>query len=112
MNIRLAFACATLFASSMAMAREDQIILLGNVSGKQTVSADGNSAEYSYNDRGRGDHRCGKQQRDTIAVRNPADVLRREPVVFHEAAGGSVGSYRGTCVAKHWRFNAFVHRRS
>jgi hypothetical protein len=56
MNVRLAFACAALLASPLAMAREDQIILLGNVSGKQTVSADGNSAEYSYNDRGRGDH--------------------------------------------------------
>jgi hypothetical protein len=44
MNVRLAFACAALLASSMASAREDQIIMLGNTAGKQTVSADSSSA--------------------------------------------------------------------
>jgi hypothetical protein len=68
MNIRLAFACAALLASSMAMAREDQVILLGNVAGKQTVSADGNSAEYSYNDRGRGDHITASWKIDAAGV--------------------------------------------
>jgi imidazolonepropionase-like amidohydrolase len=39
--------------------REDQILLMGNVSGSQTVILRGNEsarAEYSFNDRGRGNH--------------------------------------------------------
>jgi hypothetical protein len=44
----------SLCAAATAQTREDQVILLGNVAGKQTVQADG--AEYSYNDRGRGEH--------------------------------------------------------
>ena len=68
MNVRLAFVCAALFASSMAMAREDQIILLGNPAGKQTVGADGNSAEYSYNDRGRGEHITASWKVDAAGV--------------------------------------------
>jgi hypothetical protein len=70
MNVRLALASAALFAasSSVAVAREDQIILLGNVSGKQTVSADATSAEYSYNDRGRGDHITASWKLDAAGV--------------------------------------------
>ena len=69
MAIRSAFACvALLAASSSAFAREDQIILLGNVSGKQTVSSDGNAAEYSYNDRGRGDHITASWKLDAAGV--------------------------------------------
>jgi hypothetical protein len=68
MNVRLAFACAALLASSMASAREDQIIMLGNTAGKQTVSADSSSAEYSYNDRGRGDHITASWKVDAAGV--------------------------------------------
>ena len=42
-----------------ATAREDQILFQGNVQGAQTVAPAGTDsvrAEYSYNDRGRGDH--------------------------------------------------------
>src|ERR1700754_2722738 len=68
MDVRLAVGCGALLASSLAMAREDQVIMLGNVSGKQTVSADGNSAEYSYNDRGRGDHITASWKTDAAGV--------------------------------------------
>jgi imidazolonepropionase-like amidohydrolase len=44
----------SLCAAASAETREDQVILLGNVAGKQTVQTSG--AEYSYNDRGRGEH--------------------------------------------------------
>ncbi|HEX6832202.1 MAG TPA: amidohydrolase family protein [Rudaea sp.] len=43
-----------LCAQASAAAREDQILIQGIASGKQTVGE--NSAEYEYNDRGRGDH--------------------------------------------------------
>jgi imidazolonepropionase-like amidohydrolase len=44
--------------STVAGAREDQILILGNPAGSQTVAekAGATRAEYSYNDRGRGDH--------------------------------------------------------
>jgi hypothetical protein len=56
--IWLFWACTNLVTAAAAP-REDQILLQGNVQGKQTVSATGANAataEYSYNDRGRGDH--------------------------------------------------------
>lgn len=69
MSIRFAFGCVALIAASApAFAREDQIILLGNVAGKQTISADGNSAEYSYSDRGRGDHITASWKLDAAGV--------------------------------------------
>jgi hypothetical protein len=38
--------------------REDQALIMGNVSGTQQIAQDGGTAraEYSFNDRGRGDH--------------------------------------------------------
>ena len=39
---------------ALAAPRDDQILIQGIASGKQTVTDDG--AQYSYNDRGRGDH--------------------------------------------------------
>jgi len=45
-------------ASAASSQRTDQIMIQGNAAGTQTVAstADGTRAEYSYNDRGRGDH--------------------------------------------------------
>ena len=56
----------SLCAVASAETREDQIILLGNVSGKQTVQTNG--AEYSYNDRGRGDHITATWKLDAAGV--------------------------------------------
>jgi imidazolonepropionase-like amidohydrolase len=44
--------------SSVAAAREDQILIQGNPAGVQTIADDAGAtrAEYSFNDRGRGDH--------------------------------------------------------
>jgi imidazolonepropionase-like amidohydrolase len=60
------------FATSATPAtREDQILILGNVSGSQTVSAqNGNAAraEYSYNDRGRGEHIVATWKLDPAGV--------------------------------------------
>ena len=48
----------TTWTLAAAASREDQILIQGNPSGSQTVATDagGARAEYSYNDRGRGDH--------------------------------------------------------
>jgi imidazolonepropionase-like amidohydrolase len=57
-------------AARYAAAREDQIVILGNVSGSQTVTEDGGTthAEYSYNDRGRGDHIVATWKLDAAGV--------------------------------------------
>ncbi len=69
MTFRLAFAFTALICVSCpALARDDQIIMLGNVAGKQTVSADSHAAEYSYNDRGRGDHITATWKTDAAGV--------------------------------------------
>jgi imidazolonepropionase-like amidohydrolase len=56
----------SLCAVASAETREDQIILLGNVAGKQTVQTNG--AEYSYNDRGRGEHIIATWKLDAAGV--------------------------------------------
>ena len=55
--------CSWLLAATLAgpawAAREDQILMMGNAAGSQTVASTGNNAfraEFSFNDRGRGDH--------------------------------------------------------
>jgi Amidohydrolase family len=56
--IPLAFALAGI-ASAYAQQRTDKILIQGNPAGTQTVQTDQSGAvrcEYSYNDRGRGDH--------------------------------------------------------
>ena len=53
--VALVFAAAALSAAPAS--REDRILIQGNPSGTQTVGGSpADSAEYSYNDRGRGDH--------------------------------------------------------
>lgn len=66
----LLWACANL-VSAVAAPREDQILLQGNVQGKQTVAATGANAakaEYSYNDRGRGEHIVATWKLDAAGV--------------------------------------------
>jgi imidazolonepropionase-like amidohydrolase len=49
---------AALLAAPAWAAREDQILMMGNAAGSQTVAASGSNgvrAEFSFNDRGRGD---------------------------------------------------------
>jgi cytosine/adenosine deaminase-related metal-dependent hydrolase len=51
--------------------REDQIVLLGNLAGTQTVQSQAGGvtrAEYSYNDRGRGDHIIATWKLDAAGV--------------------------------------------
>jgi imidazolonepropionase-like amidohydrolase len=58
-------------ASAAAAKREDQILILGNLAGSQTVLAQGGNAtrvEYSYNDRGRGDHIIATWKLDAAGV--------------------------------------------
>jgi Amidohydrolase family len=51
---------------SGAHAREDRILIQGNAAGTQTVSE--GHAEYSYNDRGRGDHIVANWKLDTNGI--------------------------------------------
>jgi hypothetical protein len=68
---RAAVLCALLVAAATAAsAREDQILILGNPAGAQTVARAGGAtrAEYSYNDRGRGDHIVATWKLDAAGV--------------------------------------------
>ena len=56
----------SLCAAASAQTREDQIILLGNVAGKQTLQPNG--ATYSYNDRGRGENITATWKLDAAGV--------------------------------------------
>jgi hypothetical protein len=63
--------CALLVAAATAAsAREDQILILGNPAGAQTVVQAGGATrvEYSYNDRGRGDHIVATWKLDAAGV--------------------------------------------
>jgi hypothetical protein len=60
-RIVIAFAAAAIFSLSQSQASErvDKVLMQGNPAGSQTLrseSADSTQAEYSLNDRGRGDH--------------------------------------------------------
>lgn len=65
-------ALGVLFAmlATAAGAREDQILVLGNPAGAQTVAETSRTtrAEYSYNDRGRGDHIIATWKLDAAGV--------------------------------------------
>ena len=64
------------FAANAASAGQDEILLQGNVQGKQTVNATGANAfraEYEFNDRGRGDHIVATWTLDAVGV----------PVAYH-----------------------------
>ena len=67
----LAVAAAAPGAASAATERQDEIVMLGNLAGEQKVStgSDGvTRAEYSFNDRGRGDHIVATWKLDAAGV--------------------------------------------
>lgn len=67
----LAAATAARVAFADGSARHDEIVMLGNLAGEQSVStgSDGiTHAEYSFNDRGRGDHIVATWRVDTAGV--------------------------------------------
>jgi hypothetical protein len=76
--------------ASAAPARAYQILILGNPAGTQTATRQGGTAraEYSYNDRGRGDHIIATWKLDPAAgerrlVRTPrpGGIAPRDPSV-------------------------------
>jgi imidazolonepropionase-like amidohydrolase len=92
--------------------RQDEIVLLGNVAGGQTVSIGGDGvthAEYSFNDRGRGDHIVATWKLDAAGVlseyQGRGNDYMKAPVneTFRLAAGRATWSSRsehgGTAVA-------------
>jgi imidazolonepropionase-like amidohydrolase len=74
-----------------ATAREDQILMLGNPAGVQTIAATGGAtrAEYSFNDRGRGDHIVATWKLDAAGV----------PIEYH----GSGNDYLKVAVTETFR---------
>ena len=88
------FALLVLVGTAVAApsAHEDKILIMGNVSGSQTVADEGR-AEYSFNDRGRGDHITATWKLDAAGVPteysgNGNDYMKA-PVTesFHLVAG-------------------------
>jgi len=83
-------------APAAPASREDQIVTLGNPSGSQTVATDAGGvtrAEYSYNDRGRGDHIVATWKLDAAGVlteySGSGNDYMKAPVTetFHLTAG-------------------------
>ena len=73
--MRSLFAVLSVFlvasAAATASERTDQILIQGNKAGSQTVATDsdgGVRAEYSYNDRGRGDHITATWKLDAAGI--------------------------------------------
>ena len=62
--------CAAAGARAPVSQHSDQILMQGNLAGSQTVSQDANTtwAEYSFNDRGRGDHIKASWKLDAAGV--------------------------------------------
>jgi imidazolonepropionase-like amidohydrolase len=89
------WAC-TWAVGATAAPREDQILLQGNAQGKQTVTTlDGGAtqAEYSYNDRGRGDHITATWKLDAAGVLTEYsgagnDYMKAEVTEKFSLAGG------------------------
>src|SRR5215475_13769061 len=77
-------------ACASAETRTDKIIILGNPSGTQTVQVDSDGtthAEYSFNDRGRGDHIVATWKLDPAGVpteyRGSGNDYMKAPVEEH-----------------------------
>lgn len=73
MPLRASALAALLAAAAMASAaeRRDEIVMLGNLAGEQKVSVGGDGvthAEFSFNDRGRGDHITATWKLDAAGV--------------------------------------------
>ncbi|HET7065308.1 MAG TPA: amidohydrolase family protein [Rudaea sp.] len=71
MRSLLLMCCWVATATALAAPREDQILIQGIAQGKQTVTtvdANTTQCEYSYNDRGRGDHITASWKVDAAGV--------------------------------------------
>ena len=72
MRIQLSLlACLAAASAAAAAPRQDEILILGNAAGSQSVAAQGGGttrAEYSFNDRGRGDHIIATWKLDAAGV--------------------------------------------
>lgn len=72
MRIQLSvLACLAAASATAAAPRQDEILILGNAAGSQSVAAQGGGttrAEYSFNDRGRGDHIIATWKLDAAGV--------------------------------------------
>jgi imidazolonepropionase-like amidohydrolase len=69
--VALTLTLAASLAAAAPAKRDDQILIQGNVAGSQTVTGRGTDsvrAEYSYNDRGRGDHIIATWKLDAAGV--------------------------------------------
>jgi imidazolonepropionase-like amidohydrolase len=69
--VALILTLAASVAAAVPAQRDDQILIQGTVAGSQTVTARGTDsvrAEYSYNDRGRGDHIIAAWKLDAAGV--------------------------------------------
>src|SRR4030088_1581222 len=69
--VALILTLAASAAAAGATQRDDQILIQGIVAGSQTVTAQGTDsvrAEYSFNDRGRGDHIIATWKLDSAGV--------------------------------------------
>jgi imidazolonepropionase-like amidohydrolase len=82
--------CVTV-APTRVSARDDQIFMLGNLAGSQTVTQSSGAAraEYSFNDRGRGDHITATWKLDAAGV----------PIEYH----GSGNDYMKAPVSETFR---------
>ena len=78
-----------------AAERTDKILIQGNAAGTQTVRQEPGGAvraEYSYNDRGRGDHIVATWKLDAAGV---PDRVRRPRQRLHEGAGRGAFRHQG-----------------
>jgi imidazolonepropionase-like amidohydrolase len=91
--VALSLTLAASVAAAAPARRSDQILLQGNVAGSQTVAAAGTDsvhAEYSFNDRGRGDHIIATWKLDAAGV----------PIEY----SGSGNDYMKAAVSESFRF--------
>ncbi len=102
-SLLAAAAAAPAALAAAGSARQDEIVILGNVSGEQKLStgSDGvTHAEYSFNDRGRGDHIVATWKLDAAGVLTEFDArgndYMKAPVTetFRLAAGKASWSNR------------------
>ena len=90
-----------LAASAATGKRDDQILILGKLAGSQTVivkGADAASAEFSFNDRGRGDHIVASWKLDAAGVPSAytgrGNDYMKAPVAETFARAGAKATWR------------------
>ena len=101
-GLLLALGCALRVVAADAP-REDQVLILGNPAGTQTVSRSGDGtvhAEFSFSDRGRGDHIVASWKLDAQGV--PLEY-HGEGHDYHQAAVSETFSLQGGRASWHSR---------